>query len=264
MPSRIRSDRTHMDVSVLANCPELQAIPMNKPQLAAIAGGKIYRPQKAAYMFENLPLSKAQKESLLIDFVERSMKTKPKTIPPHRYATRVTDHLSVVPSTTRPIATQTYNPFQSLAQAARAAQASSASGNGNGNGNGSQSSGEPVVNLMDAYGYNEPSGPEGPDDDDNASDAGTDEEGDELPIHPSRQQNPFMGMGWQGQPIAGSSSAESPAYREFQAPRPTPSVSPGLIVGFPQHAVEEPPQHTPRSLGLPSIRPSRSRVHPSS
>ena len=85
-----------MDESVLAHCPELQSIPMNKPQLAAIAGGKIYRPQQAGYMFQNLPISKAQKESLLLDFVERSMKTNPITIPAHRYATRVTDKLSVV------------------------------------------------------------------------------------------------------------------------------------------------------------------------
>ena len=245
-----------MDESVLAHCPELQSIPMNKPQLAAIAGGKIYRPQQAGYMFQNLPLSKAQKESLLIDFVERSMKTEPITIPPHRFATRVTDHLSVVPLTTRPIATQTHNPFQLAAQAARAAQASSSSDSDNSNGNGSQSSGAPVVNLMDAYGFNEFSRPEGPDDEDDASNAGTNEEGDEQPIHPSRQQNPFMGMGWQGQPIAGSSSAESP----FQAPRPTHSP---LIVGFPERAVEEPPQHTPRSLGLPSLRGPSSRVYPS-
>ena len=102
MPSRIKSDRTHMDESVLAHCPELQSIPMNKPQLAAIAGGKIYRPQQAGYMFQNLPISKAQKESLLLDFVERSMKTNPITIPAHRYATRVTDKISVVPSTTPP------------------------------------------------------------------------------------------------------------------------------------------------------------------
>jgi len=252
MPSRIRSDRTHMDVSVLANCPELQAIPMNKPQLAAIAGGKIYRPQKAAYMFENLPLSKAQKESLLIDFVERSMKTKPITIPPHRYATRVTDHLSVVPSTTRPIATQTNNPFQSLAQAALASAAQGSS-SASGNGNGSQSSGPgPVVNLMDAYGYNEPSRPEGPDDDDDASGAGTDEEEEGVPIHPSRLVNPFRGRGWQGlsEGLSGSSNAESPAY-------------PGLIVGFPERVVEDPVVHTPLSLSFRSFRPS-SRVHPSS
>jgi hypothetical protein len=102
MPSRIKSDRTHMDESVLAHCPELQSIPMNKPQLAAIAGGKIYRPQQAGYMFQNLPISKAQKESLLLDFVERSMKTKPITIPAHRYATRVTDKLSVVATSTPP------------------------------------------------------------------------------------------------------------------------------------------------------------------
>ena len=102
MPSRIKSDRTHMDESVLAHCPELQSIPMNKPQLAAIAGGKIYRPQQAGYMFQNLPISKAQKESLLLDFVERSMKTNPITIPAHRYATRVTDKLSVVATSTPP------------------------------------------------------------------------------------------------------------------------------------------------------------------
>jgi hypothetical protein len=107
MPSIIKSDRAHMDESVLSQCPELQAIPMNKPQLAATAGGKIYRPQQAAYMFQNLPISKAKKESLLYDFVERSMKTNPITFPAHRYATRTPEHLLVVPSTTRTVDTQT-------------------------------------------------------------------------------------------------------------------------------------------------------------
>ena len=53
-------------------------------------------------MFRNLPISKAQKESLFYDFVERSMKTNPITIPAHRYATRVTDKLSVVATSIPP------------------------------------------------------------------------------------------------------------------------------------------------------------------
>eukprot|EP00966_Prymnesium_polylepis_P105759 2449451-Prymnesium_polylepis.2 len=46
------------------------------------------------------------------------MKTKPITIPAHRYANRTTDHLSVVPSTTRPVALRTTQ-FSAVALAVR-------------------------------------------------------------------------------------------------------------------------------------------------
>ena len=70
------------DETVLSMCPDQQTIPFNKLQLAAIsANKKIVRPQKASYMFQNLPLSAKQKESLIEDFVLRSQKTKPLVIP---------------------------------------------------------------------------------------------------------------------------------------------------------------------------------------
>ena len=219
MPSRIKSDRTHMDESVLAHCPELQSIPMNKPQLAAIAGGKIYRPQQAGYMFQNLPISKAQKESLLLDFVERSMKTNPITIPPRRYATRVTDKILVVPSTTPPHPTtpvqvasaavaqtpstlvaspqtptfsslfpimrpsfspSTYDPNMEFAAVPDVPSPPPPPP--------SETSGnEDEVGLLEEhYGYAQPESPEGPTEEDDASVAGTDVEEGVL-VHPSRQ-----------------------------------------------------------------------------
>ena len=77
MPSRILADRTHLDKQVLAGCPENQAIPLEKLHLAPRVGNKIFRPQKAAYMINNLPISESEKESFLLDFVERSIKSRP-------------------------------------------------------------------------------------------------------------------------------------------------------------------------------------------
>ena len=96
MPSRIKSDRTHMDDSVLAHCPELQSIPLNKPQLAAIGGNKVFRPQQAAYMFENLPITQEKKEQLINEFAENSIKAKTLVIPAHKYEARTLDHLSLL------------------------------------------------------------------------------------------------------------------------------------------------------------------------
>jgi hypothetical protein len=109
MPSRINSDRTHMDDSVLAHCPELQSIPLNKPQLAAIGGNKVFRPQQAAYMFENLPITQEKKEQLINEFAENSIKAKTLVIPAHKYEARTLDHLSLMATISRPKAVTSTN-----------------------------------------------------------------------------------------------------------------------------------------------------------
>jgi hypothetical protein len=91
MPSRILSDRTHLDKKVLAGCPESQAIPFDKLHLAPRVGNKIFRPQKAAYMINNLGLNQADKETFLSDFVERSTKGRPILPPPVQYNMRSVD-----------------------------------------------------------------------------------------------------------------------------------------------------------------------------
>lgn len=77
------------DESVLKACPDQNSVPLNKLHLAAItATGKIVRPQKAAYMFNNLPnMSQAEKQSLIEDYVLRSQKAKPLVIPERVYST---------------------------------------------------------------------------------------------------------------------------------------------------------------------------------
>jgi len=91
------------DESVLNRCIDQQTIPFNKLQLAAIsANRKIVRPQKASYMFQNLPLSAKQKESLIEDFVLRSQKTKPLVIPAQNYSNVSTQNVA-------PLVTQTAN-----------------------------------------------------------------------------------------------------------------------------------------------------------
>jgi hypothetical protein len=91
------------DESVLNRCLDQQTVPFNKLQLAAIsANRKIVRPQKASYMFQNLPLSAKQKESLIEDFVLRSQKTKPLVIPAQNYSNVSTQNVA-------PLVTQTAN-----------------------------------------------------------------------------------------------------------------------------------------------------------
>ena len=104
MPSRILADRTHLDKQVLAGCPENQAIPLEKLHLAPRVGNKIFRPQKAAYMINNLPISESEKESFLLDFVERSIKSRPILSQPVRYNSRSLDHVGplVTQNETRP------------------------------------------------------------------------------------------------------------------------------------------------------------------
>lgn len=75
------------DESVLINCPDQQSIPLNKMHLAARSGSKISRPQKASYMYQNLPLPQSQKEELIRDFNLRSQKAKPLVIPARQYST---------------------------------------------------------------------------------------------------------------------------------------------------------------------------------
>jgi hypothetical protein len=93
MPSRILADRTHLDKQVLAGCPENQAIPLDKLHLAPRVGNKIFRPQKAAYMINNLPISESEKESFLLDFVERSIKSRPILPQAVQYNSRSLDHV---------------------------------------------------------------------------------------------------------------------------------------------------------------------------
>lgn len=76
------------DESVLINCSDQQSIPLNKLHLAPRSStGKISRPQKASYMYQNLPLPQSQKEELISDFVLRSQKAKPLVIPARQYST---------------------------------------------------------------------------------------------------------------------------------------------------------------------------------
>ena len=104
MPSRILADRTHLDKQVLAGCPENQAIPLDKLHLAPRVGNKIFRPQKAAYMINNLPISESEKESFLLDFVERSIKSRPILPQAVQYNSRSLDHVGplVTQNETRP------------------------------------------------------------------------------------------------------------------------------------------------------------------
>ena len=104
MPSRILADRTHLDKQVLAGCPENQAIPLEKLHLAPRVGNKIFRPQKAAYMINNLPISESEKESFLLDFVERSIKSRPILPQAVQYNSRSLDHVGplVTQNETRP------------------------------------------------------------------------------------------------------------------------------------------------------------------
>ena len=104
MPSRILADRTHLDKQVLAGCPENQSIPLEKLHLAPRVGNKIFRPQKAAYMINNLPISESEKESFLLDFVERSIKSRPILPQAVQYNSRSLDHVGplVTQNETRP------------------------------------------------------------------------------------------------------------------------------------------------------------------
>ena len=104
MPSRILADRTHLDKQVLAGCPDNQAIPLDKLHLAPRVGNKIFRPQKAAYMINNLPISESEKESFLLDFVERSIKSRPILPQAVQYNSRSLDHVGplVTQNETRP------------------------------------------------------------------------------------------------------------------------------------------------------------------
>jgi hypothetical protein len=94
------------DESVLKACPDQNSVPLNKLHLAVItATGKIVRPQKAAYMFNNLPnMSQAEKQSLIEDYVLRSQKAKPLVIPERVYSTLSLDKGNAL---VRQVATQT-------------------------------------------------------------------------------------------------------------------------------------------------------------
>ena len=92
------------DQSVLTRCADQQAVPFNKLNLAAMSGAKISRPQKAAYMFQNLPISMAQQDSLIEDFILRSQKQEPLAPIARTYSTLSLDKVDAL---VRQVATQT-------------------------------------------------------------------------------------------------------------------------------------------------------------
>jgi hypothetical protein len=109
--------RTDMDASVLAQCVEMQSVPFNKLNLAAIdAYGKIHRPQQARYMFQNIPnLSKSQKQMLVLDYAERSIKSKPLDIKPKVYGAFSLDQTR--PNIMRDMEVQVSSSFSATADA---------------------------------------------------------------------------------------------------------------------------------------------------
>ena len=92
------------DQSVLTRCADQQAVPFNKLNLAARSGARISRPQKAAYMFQNLPISMAQQDSLIEDFILRSQKQEPLAPIARTYSTLSLDKVDAL---VRQVATQT-------------------------------------------------------------------------------------------------------------------------------------------------------------
>lgn len=94
------------DKSVLVNCADQQTVPFHKMNLAARSGTKITRPQKASYMFNNLPIAQMQKETLINDFVLRSQIQKPLLIPARTYSTLSLDKENAL---VRQVTNQTLN-----------------------------------------------------------------------------------------------------------------------------------------------------------
>jgi hypothetical protein len=109
--------RTDMDASVLAQCVEMQSVPFNKLNLAARdAYGKIHRPQQARYMFQNIPnLSQSQKQMLVLDYAERSIKSKPLDIKPKVYGAFSLDQIR--PNIMRDMEVQVSSSFSVTADA---------------------------------------------------------------------------------------------------------------------------------------------------
>ena len=92
------------DKSVLISCADQQTIPFSKMNLAPRSGKRISRPQKASYMFNNLPIPQMQKETLINDFVIRSQIQKPLLIPARTYSTLSLDKPNAL---VRPVTNQT-------------------------------------------------------------------------------------------------------------------------------------------------------------
>ena len=89
------------DQSVLDRCPEENSIPFNKMNLAARSGAKISFPQKAGFMYQNLPIPHAQKESLINEFVLRSQKQLPLKISAMQYSTLSLDKVGALTTQTQ-------------------------------------------------------------------------------------------------------------------------------------------------------------------
>ena len=89
------------DQSVLDRCPEENSIPFNKMNLAARSGAKISFPQKAGFMYQNLPIPQAQKDSLINEFVLRSQKQLPLKISAMQYSTLSLDKVGALTNQTQ-------------------------------------------------------------------------------------------------------------------------------------------------------------------
>ena len=92
------------DKAVLISCADQQTIPFSKMNLAPRSGTRISRPQKASYMFNNLPIHQMQKETLINDFVIRYQIQKPLLIPARTYSTLSLDKPNAL---VRPVTNQT-------------------------------------------------------------------------------------------------------------------------------------------------------------
>ena len=212
--------RTHLDEATLAHCIDQQTIPLNKIYLAPRVGNKIFRPQKAAYMFQNIPnLSQSQKESLISDFVERSMKSKPIHFTPEVYGAFSLN--ATRPNVMRDMAIQVDEflpPLYSVVSPISSADAET---------NEPRTPDSSVTGLLtDMYPEPDNSEDDAPNEADDASGADTDDEGLDVAVrHPSR-------------------------------PEPT---QPGFIVPFPQPFVSPQPPGGRANTHLRFSSPNRRR-----
>ena len=89
------------DQSVLDRCPEENSIPFNKMNLAARSGANISFPQKAGFMYQNLPIPQTQKDYLINEFVLRCQKQLPLKISAMQYFTLSLDKVGALTTQTQ-------------------------------------------------------------------------------------------------------------------------------------------------------------------
>ena len=181
MPSRLLNGRTHLDEATLAHCPDQQTIPFLKLHLAPRVNNKIFRPQKAAYMFQNIPsIPQSQKESLISDFVERSIKSKPLDVKPEVYGPYSSN--TTRPNVTRDIGNQVTEAISSPDAETNEPRTPDSSVTG-------------LLTPTDMYQEPDNSQDDAPNEADDASDADTDDEGREVAVrHPSRSEPTQPGL----------------------------------------------------------------------